>query len=415
MRFWLVTVGEPLPIDGSSVRLLRTAQYANWLALAGHDVTFWTGTMDHYNRSLRESETTITQVVQNYKIVQLKGRHYKRSISINRFMNHVDVAKSFSSEAGKHLPPDVILASYPTEELCRSVLDYAESQGIPVIIDIRDLWPDIFVDALPSALKFLAPSLLYIYDKRASDTLKRAHTICGPAKSMVEWGVSKAASDGEIDNFIFPFTYVKHPSENFLSEFPDPSQIDDRQDYSKFCFFGALSHRVNLKMVIDSFRLLEEKGVRASIMICGSGDAAEELRAHAKGLSNVFFPGWLNADQISHLMSLSIGGVFPYNTPDYFNNLPNKVCEYLAGGLPIFSCTEGEVRRLIEENNCGFWSEPSANSFAEMISQALRTPDKVERCAQRADELYQKKFEQGAVFRKTTDRIMNIINSSVRD
>ena len=74
MRIWLATVGEPLPVDPGTPRLLRTGQFAAWLAARGHEVVFFTNTMDHYARRLRATQTTSWQVATNYRIVALDGR-----------------------------------------------------------------------------------------------------------------------------------------------------------------------------------------------------------------------------------------------------------------------------------------------------------------------------------------------------
>ena len=39
MRVWLVTIGEPLPIDGTNERLCRTGILANMLVKRGHKVS----------------------------------------------------------------------------------------------------------------------------------------------------------------------------------------------------------------------------------------------------------------------------------------------------------------------------------------------------------------------------------------
>ena len=50
MKVWIATIGEPLPIDGNNVRLLRSFQFAEWLSERGHTVNFITNSVDHYNR-----------------------------------------------------------------------------------------------------------------------------------------------------------------------------------------------------------------------------------------------------------------------------------------------------------------------------------------------------------------------------
>lgn len=396
MRIWLLTVGEPLNSDGPSARLLRSVQFANWLAQdPSNEVVFWTGTMDHYGRRLRSLDTTVTKAGENYTVVQLKGRLYKRSISVNRFLNHVDVAKEFRRISEDFESPDVVLSSYPTEELCRAVLDYAEQRSIPVVIDVRDLWPDIFADALPKALRGLAPIVFHRFKRKAQATLARANALCGPAESMVDWGAKLAGRKRNQNDFWFPFTYDALPSKAPVS---DQSKA---QTVKQLCFFGAVTTRVNLEMVIDAFAILEKRNVPVRLKICGTGDALEALTARARGLESVEFAGWIDKTQLAEVMRQSIGGIFPYNTPDYFNNLPNKVCEYLAGGLPIFACTQGEVKRLIEGEGCGFWSEPDSGKFANMVENALNNTNALALAAEAASDVFKKHFDQESVFTNT--------------
>lgn len=410
MRIWLATVGEPLPMDGENVRLLRTAQFAQWLSDHGHEVVFWTGTMNHAARSLRHDRTTVTQMAANYKIVQLQGRVYSRAVSFERIGNHRDVAAAFAVEAPSLAPPDIILSSFPTEELCRAVLDYAEPRSIPVILDIRDLWPDIFADVIPARLRFLAPLALWPMERACRAVCQRATGLAGPARSMIKWGLEKAGRAWSSSDFWFPFTYPPKMASSSGEAPVECFKAEDAMERTWFCFFGALSPRYNLDMVIDAFAALDRDGVKASVVICGSGDAAEALKERAKGAANVHFPGWINAEQIVGIMERSAGGIFPYNTPDYFNNLPNKVCEYLAGGLPIVSCTHGEVKALIEETGCGFWHEPTSQAMQAVVRSLLSDPDRLTTASDNAKRLFQQRFEREAVFGDTAAHLQRIID-----
>ncbi len=411
MRVWLVTVGEPLPFDGKNVRLLRTAQFAAWLADQGHEVTFWTGTMDHAGRRLRSNHTTVTSMQPNYTIVQLSGREYRRAVSFRRILNHRDVAKEFSRRAPEFLPPDVILASYPTEELCRAIINFAARLDVPVVVDVRDLWPEIFAGAIPSPLRFAAPILLAPFEAKARRVFKQAFAITGPARSMVTWGLRKAGREWGAFDFSFPFTYPPLESRPSDDKVPDFIDHEGWRDRKWFCFFGALSTRYNLEMVVDCFKSLDEKGVMASAVICGAGDAAEELRRRAHPARNIIFPGWIELNQIRSLMEISSAGIFPYNTEDYFKNLPNKVCEYLAGGLPILSCTDGEIRALIERTQCGFWHAPTASAMEEKIVEIMENPALIAEAAAKARETHAREFERNAVFRNALSSLENVIDN----
>lgn len=404
MRIWLATVGEPLPVDDGVPRLLRTGQFAEWLAARGHQVVFWTGTMDHYRRRLRTAATTTYDVGTDYRIVALAGRHYRRTISYSRFRNHADVAKSFNAVAHGFEAPDIILASYPTEELCRGLLDYAEPRDIPVVIDIRDFWPDIFSEMLPSMLRPLAPLAFHSLERAARRTLRRATAISGMTETAMKWGLAKAGRGQRDEDFWFPFSYRRG------ADAPqEPAREHDLAvSGPRICYLGTLSKRSNLEVLIDAFRLLKERGVKARLSICGTGEAEAGLKARAAGLDNVEFLGWLGAEELLTVMRQSDCGALPYDRADFHKSIPNKCVEYLAGGLPVLTCTEGEVRRLIEDRECGVWAPARPEELARAITELAEAPERLAELKRNVSKVFDDTFEENIVFEKALDKLQMI-------
>ncbi|MEM5471135.1 glycosyltransferase [Hoeflea sp. AS60] len=374
---------------------MRTGQFAQWLADRGHEVVFFTGTMDHYARRLRSEDTVIYDVAPNYRIVALAGRLYKRSISLARFRNHADVAKSFISAADGMQPPDVVLASYPTEELCRAILNYCEPRGVPVVIDTRDFWPDIFSEMLPGPLRMLAPLVFSPIERAASKTLSRATALSGMTVSALRWAQSKARRSQNEADFWFPFSY---PSQRDVTSVPHSGV--------RLIFLGTLSHRSNIETVIDAMKVLEDRGVDATFDICGTGQAEASLAARAEGLNSVKFHGWITASELADIMARSDLGVLPYVRPDFHMSLPNKFVEYLAGGLGVLSCTEGEVRQMIGNRDCGIWAPSDPLQIADAI--AGLQPGRVREIKDNAGSVFSDTFGQDAVFGKALGCLAHI-------
>src|SRR4030067_2188159 len=149
MRVWLIPSGEPLPTDGSNERLFRTGVLAGFLVRRGHEVLWWTSAYDHMRKSHRVAEDTFVSLAENYRMAMLHSCGYRRNISLARLADHRGLARRFSALAPREPAPDVTLSSMPTIELSREAVRYARSRRIPVGLDIRDLWPDIFVDSVP--------------------------------------------------------------------------------------------------------------------------------------------------------------------------------------------------------------------------------------------------------------------------
>ena len=193
LKIWQITIGEPIPQDGETIRLHRAGQMSEWLAGQGHDVTFINSTFFHQKRQQRFAETTILPVHENLRVLFVCPPLSAQRL-LSRFASHSDAARSMRSWLSTNPDrPDIIIASYPVEELCRVAADYGAKHNIPVIMDCRDFWPDIFVDILPGPLKFLARPVFAPLEKRAFKTLASADAISGHTASAMRWGIKSTS------------------------------------------------------------------------------------------------------------------------------------------------------------------------------------------------------------------------------
>ncbi len=51
--------------------------------------------------------------------------------------------------------PDVIHVCNVPIELCHAAVTYGRAKGIPVVIDVRDLWPDVYLEVIPQRFGLL--------------------------------------------------------------------------------------------------------------------------------------------------------------------------------------------------------------------------------------------------------------------
>ena len=92
----------------------------------------------------------------------LETKEYKKNISIKRFISHFFIANTLKKEINdlQNLnSPDIIYASYPTIELPYELVKFENEKNIPIIVDVRDLWPDIFLSAIPQSLHFFSKGI----------------------------------------------------------------------------------------------------------------------------------------------------------------------------------------------------------------------------------------------------------------
>ena len=150
LNVWIVAAAEPLPMLDGGFRPFRCSLLSTALTARGHQVTWWTSDFDHMRKAPRFGEFRSIPVDDRLSLNLLPGPTYRRNISLRRVLHHHLMARRFSTEAARSSPlPDVIFACLPPLELAERAVEYASSRAIPVIVDIRDLWPDLYLRAFP--------------------------------------------------------------------------------------------------------------------------------------------------------------------------------------------------------------------------------------------------------------------------
>ena len=416
MNVWLVTIGEPLPVDGNgNDRLYRAGIMATMLVQRGHKVTWWTSTFDHVRKQQRFPSTTSVQLENGINLKLLHGCGYPRSVSFKRFVDHAMLAHQFSKHSRGLTQPDVILCSLPPLELPIAVTKYGKLNNVPVIVDVRDLWPDIFMELVPSWARFVLKIGLYTMWRQARRACINAFAITGNAPQFVDWGVHLASRSKSLLDKSFPHGYAAtKPVQDKVDrayEYWAKYEITQNDDSFVACFFGAIGPQSELDTVIDAARQLEEQGRKFKFVLCGKGDHLELLKRKAEGTSSVLFPGWIGAAEIWTLMRMSDVGLAVYRSNvGYVTNLPNKPIEYMSAGLPIVSSLSGYLESFIKEHNCGLtYPNGDADTLAKILTGLAEDQGNLNIMSQNATRVFRTYFDADKVYSDMINYLNDIV------
>src|SRR5699024_3964205 len=143
-----------------------------------HNITWFNSSFNHARKIQRCDKNKTIYISEKYKIKLIWANNYK-NVSLDRVKHHIQTARQFRRLAYSMEKPDIILCSMPTIELAREATMYGYNMNIPVIIDIRDLWPDIFEEVIPRWAKiFIKPYIMYSR-KILKNLLSEAYAITG--------------------------------------------------------------------------------------------------------------------------------------------------------------------------------------------------------------------------------------------
>jgi glycosyltransferase involved in cell wall biosynthesis len=406
VRVWVITVGEPLPLPGASARPWRTGLLCRELELRGHEVVWWTSTVNHFNKTFHQTTSGEVRVASSVTLQFLHGRIYQSNISLARLRNHREIAAEFVRLAVTVARPDVIVCSFPTIELSDAACEYGCSHGVPVLLDVRDLWPDEIAVRVPRVLRWLVPLVLQGMYSATQRAFQRAAGVIGISQSYLTWGLNKATRGvGPLDAVIphgYPDPLAGSATPVDLLQKPLPPRVDSAKKI--FWFVGTFVGSIDLATVIAAARLLRHRD-DIQFVFTGSGQRDAEWRQSATGLSNVVFTGWADREGIAALASAAYAGVAAYKRGALMS-LTNKIFEYLGFGLPVVGSLPGEARELLEQAGAGVYYEAGdPRSLAKVVEDLADDAASRARMSSAARTVYLQKFSADAVYTDYANRV----------
>jgi glycosyltransferase involved in cell wall biosynthesis len=360
MLIWLVKIGETLPIGQSDKRLLRTGLIANTFIEKGHNVVWWSSTFDHFKKKHNFQVDTDLQLSPNYRLTLLHGKGYQKNVSLARIKDHRSISKKFQKRIyDEKIKPDIIVCAYPTIELAFNCIQFGKKFNVPVIIDIRDLWPDIFIEELlPAVIRKFALIFFNLFIKKHQYVFKNATAIIGITEKILNWGAEYAGRKSRDIDRVFHLSYSKPSIQHTTQTVKSLSQkgLLFKENVMYVCLIGTISkYKFDLKPIVSAAKILQKSNVKVEFVICGDGEGLEWLKNETKGLTNIHFTGWINQNEIAYILENVQVGLAPYfNTFTYITSIPSKISEYFAYGLTVVSGLNGELGNLITQNKAGY-------------------------------------------------------------
>ena len=408
MNIWLIHPAEPVPISGNT-RLFRYGKLCGLLAKRGHVATQWASTFDHFSKQQRTRGDCLFEVEAGYRVQLVYGSPYKKHVGFARMRSQREVAQNFTKCAEKSVPPDVIVVSLPTLELATTVLAYAEARKIPVVVDIRDLWPDVFFTAFPSWAQSLVRPLFRKYEQQANDICRRASVLTAVSDTYLSWGLEKARRPRYVHEKAVYLAYQK-PVVTEYDRLRILEELDSKGIHEKrvirCCFFGMLGRSAGLRSIAGlATHLVRQGHGDIEFVLCGTGPRENDLLKMIQDVPNIKYLGWQDSTEIACLMERSDIGLAIYQE-GVLQSIPNKPVEYLAGGLPVLTTLRGELEALLNTYNCGKVFQPNdIESMGEWLIHCKQNHTSMNYLSQQASQLYADQFDATKVYEKFIDEI----------
>ncbi len=412
MKVWLIVDGESLPLKSENERLFRIGILAEELCSQGHSVTWWSSNFNHHRKKFRLTNELSEGISSNLSINLIDSPGYKKNISLKRIFHNIIVAKRFRNKSIYYDKPDVILCCVPTIELSKAAVQYGARYNIPTVIDLRDMWPDIFIYAIPSFLKNLSRLVFYSQFRSMKYLCSNATALVGVSEGYLKWGLSYANRERDINDSVFPLGYVdifKNTRINPLDKQQFLNELGCSENDFIIVYVGSLTSKINFNPIIESVSRL---GPTVKLVIAGLGDTYESLKKTCMSINNVILTGWLDKNKIIRLLTISTIGLYPYpNRKDFDDHFPNKFIEYLCASMPILSrVNSSEITNFLQKYNCGITYNDDIDLLTKKINSLASNRSEIKKMSLCAREVYEKKYCSKKVYRHMTEYLTNLTN-----
>jgi glycosyltransferase involved in cell wall biosynthesis len=248
------------------------------------------------------------------------------------------------------------------------------------------------------ALKVLKPSAAVVYDVHEDypAMMRVKYWLPRPLRPLIAWAthIANIASGRCFDGIVVAdpgvrrdfqhvaghktMVYYNFPTRSlFTSETVGPSVAQ-----ADLVYLGEMSERSGIFVFLDALVLLAQQGLTPSARLAGYTDGAAGLAAIQQGIRSrslsaqvevrgrmphTHVPAWIRSGRIGLVLLQPIA--------KFMKNIPTKMFEYWACGLPVIASDLPPIRPFLTDGKNGLLFDPtSAEDLARAIDWLVRHP-----------------------------------------
>jgi glycosyltransferase involved in cell wall biosynthesis len=394
MRILVVTHYFPPEIGAPQARLSEMARY--W-AEAGDEVTVLTGMPNHptgvvppeYRRKWGCDET-----VDGYRVVRTWLYATANEGMARKTLGHLSFMVSSVILGGRRSgPADVVVVSSPTFLSIFSAWLLARAKRARLVVEVRDLWPAIFVElgVLKNRPVIRVLEALELAAYRAADAVVvvsdgfRDHIV---SRGIPAAKVHTVRNGVDLDRF--------NPATATATAAADPStaaataatraHLGAAPGDPLVLYLGAHGISHGLPSVVDAAAKLatdptDPTDPAVHFAFVGEGAAKARLRDHVErlGLDNVTLLPGVPRDEVPAILAAADICLVPLrDVPLFTTFIPSKLFEYLGAGKAVIGAVRGEPARILEEAGALVVEPEDPAALAQVISELAADPAKRE-------------------------------------
>ncbi len=372
---WLFNPYGPIP--GEAWRDYRFTMIGETLAAEGHRVIWWTAAYSHHFKRQRSESWQDIEVSRQFTVRLVPTPGYVHHIGFGRVWFELVYAMRAFRRARKEPPPQIIFATDPPQAVGLLGAALARRHHAKLVIDVMDLWPELFKMAVPKPLRKLAPILFWPLYALRRRNFRRADALTALCETYMS--VARDAAANTPTQIIY--NGIRMANMHTQIDKPKAVKIPERREGEVWAIYaGTLGVNYDIPTLLDAMKLLDQSCVPLRLFVAGDGPLAQKVRGAARRSdSNVTYLGKLAPDELAAYYAECQIGICAYGC-DSNVAMPDKAYDYMAAGLAIVNSLPGELAAILDQQDAGVSYEAGSHySLASVLDHLAFRPHECDR------------------------------------
>ena len=395
----------PPEMGGAAARI---SGLARWLVKFGHDVTVITGYPNYPTGKIYpeyKNKKNKIEFIDGVKILRSKVLPASYQSVLVRLLNYFTLFfTALWNGVRKRNNFDIIVASSPPLTIGILGLILSKIYKIPWIFDIRDIWPDVAVEA--GMLR--ENGIVHKLSKKLANYLYKQATHITP---VTERKLTK------IRKYDIPISKISVvPNGVDFDIINDTKQMDWRGALgieNKFIlsYAGLIGIAQGVNIIIETAIQLKDID-DIHFLIVGEGVERKKLRNRVKSikLNNVTFLPSQPKESIPSLLTSSDIALIPLVSTKLVDAVPSKLLEAWACKLPVILIAGGEAADMVIKAQGGIViSSNDVEGIKTAIIKLKDSPELINKYSQNGFEYVYKNFDRELLARAMEKVILKIV------
>ncbi len=382
--------------EGNAPATRVSALCERWVK-AGHEVTVITCPPNIPNGIVYAGYTNrrMSETLNGVKVERVKVYLAANKGAVRRMLNFVSYFFQALRVALRLPKPDVVIATSPQIFCGYAGVWYKRLRHIPLVIEIRDIWPES-MGAVGAKIPKLAYWMLERIERTMYHSCNRLVTVGeGYFERLAEKGVPKEKMSIVMNGTDLAVYFPQPKDEALLKEW----KLEGKFVVS---YIGTVGMACGLDVVLTAAQKLISMPSMSAVVFVIVGDGAERARleheAHERHLGNVIFVGRQPKEKIPVWICSSDASLVHLKGSALFTTvMPSKIFESAGCQKPIIMGVDGFAKELVMKAQAGVDMGPDdADSLVACVEQLVSDPALCQCLGKNAYENIAKVYNRGA-------------------